>query len=293
MQKPWLSVVVNFHNMRREAPRTLYSLSADYQQDVSPSDYQVVAIDNGSSEPLDPETVRQFGPNFRYHFEATNSRSPSAAINRAVREADSEYICVVIDGARILSPGVLELAKRAVSMHQRCFIYTLSMHLGPEIQNSSLKAGYDERAEDQLLQTANWQSNGYRLFGISTVAPSSGKGFFSSLVESNCVFLRREDYVQGGGMDEAFQSPGGGLANLEFFERVMSLREVQPIMLLGEATFHQFHGGVATNVPLERHPWESFDEEHRRIRGVEFRPSTRAPLYFGHYQSEYSWLYIS
>ena len=166
-----------------------------------------------------------------------------------------------------MSPGILKLAERAISVHQRSFIYTLSMHLGSEAQNFSLKAGYDQRAEDQLLEAADWQSNGYRLLEVSAVALSSGSGFFSPLAESNCVVLRRADYLRVGGLDEAFQSPGGGLANLDFFARVMSLREVQPIMLLGEATLHQFHGGVTTNVPMEQHPWESFNEEYRRIRG--------------------------
>src|SRR4029453_5975812 len=43
-----LSVVVVFYNMRREAARTLHSLSRSYQRDVQDLDYEVLVIDNGS-----------------------------------------------------------------------------------------------------------------------------------------------------------------------------------------------------------------------------------------------------
>jgi hypothetical protein len=36
---PKLSVVVVVHNMAREAPRTLFSLSARYQRDIDKKDY--------------------------------------------------------------------------------------------------------------------------------------------------------------------------------------------------------------------------------------------------------------
>ena len=42
-----LSIIVNCYNMRREALRTLYRLSADYQREVSVLEYEVLVIDNG------------------------------------------------------------------------------------------------------------------------------------------------------------------------------------------------------------------------------------------------------
>lgn len=48
-----ISIVVVFYNMRREARRTLYSMSAEYQKDVGETDYEVIAIDNNSEYPLD------------------------------------------------------------------------------------------------------------------------------------------------------------------------------------------------------------------------------------------------
>ena len=52
--KPKVSVVVIIHNIEREAQRTLYSLSAAYQRHISPEDYEVLVIDNGSNPAFDP-----------------------------------------------------------------------------------------------------------------------------------------------------------------------------------------------------------------------------------------------
>ena len=80
-----LSVVVNFHNNRREAMNTLYSLSRAYQRDAGTIEFEVIAIDHGSNAPLDVDAVRAFGPEFRYRFVATNAVSPVAAINADFR----------------------------------------------------------------------------------------------------------------------------------------------------------------------------------------------------------------
>ncbi|TLY52292.1 MAG: hypothetical protein E6K53_04685 [Gammaproteobacteria bacterium] len=52
-------------------------------------------------------------------------------------------------------------------------------------------------------------------------------------------------------------------------------------MLLGEATFHQFHGGVASNAPKAQHPWQEFHAEYERIRGKAFARVPRRPFYLG------------
>lgn len=49
MDDPALYVGVAFHNMAHEAPRTLHSLSPDYQRRVSESDNEVVVVDAGSA----------------------------------------------------------------------------------------------------------------------------------------------------------------------------------------------------------------------------------------------------
>ena len=48
-----MSVVVVFFNMRREAIRTLFSLTTAYQRDISIDDYDVIVLDSGSTQALD------------------------------------------------------------------------------------------------------------------------------------------------------------------------------------------------------------------------------------------------
>ncbi len=176
---------------------------------------------------------------------------------------------------------------RALSLAPHAFVYTLGMHLGPKPQNESMAEGYDQRAEDALLDSIDWRADGYRLFNASSVAYSSRNGFLSKLSESNCFAMRREDYLALDGLDERFDGPGGGLVNLDFFNRVHEQPWIEPFMLLGEATFHQFHGGVATNVAVVDHPWALMAAEYEAIRGKPFASSWRAPGYLGGLQAEY------
>jgi glycosyltransferase involved in cell wall biosynthesis len=281
-QSPLLTVVVNFFNMRREAKRTLYSLTTEYQSGVAVDDFEVVAVDNGSGEPLDDSWVRGLAPNFKHIYYETDCPSPCAAINYAITSSNSPLVMCVIDGARILSPGILRYSFLASRLYEHPFIYTLGMHLGKKPQNYSMLEGYDQHVEDELIDSIGWQTNGYELFKISSVALSSKNGFFSKLSESNCFTLRRDDFLGVGGYDQRFQAVGGGLANLDFFNRVHESEKTTPVMLLGEATFHQFHGGVATNVPLAEHPWEKMVREYELIKGSPFSSSYKSPIYYGH-----------
>ncbi len=47
-----LSIVVNFYNNRREAMNSLHSLTRAYQRDAEQLEYEVIAIDHGSKQPL-------------------------------------------------------------------------------------------------------------------------------------------------------------------------------------------------------------------------------------------------
>lgn len=285
--RPVLSVVVVFYDMRREAERTLYSLTPAYQHDVTARDYEVIAVDNGSRHPLDPDKVRSFGPQFRYQFYPTDSPSPCAALNAMVRSVRGRYVMCCIDGARILSPGILRRTLDILPLFAHPVVYTLGMHLGRELQNRAMLNGYNQQVEDALLDSVDWRSNGYRLFGISCLAASSRHGPFGPMTESNGLTLRKTDYLALGGYDERFQTPGGGYCNPDFFNRLHEEARFQPMRLLGEATFHQFHGGAATNVPPDQHPGPIMAKEYRAIRGRDFQPVYREPLYWGECPSEF------
>jgi len=279
MPAPPLTIIVVFHDMPREASRTLHTLSTSYQRRVTADDYEVIAVDAGSRPALDESLVAAQGPQFRL-LRTERAPSPVGAVNAAARQARGEAIAVCIDGARMLSPGVV----RGLLIGLRAFpdpvVATLAWHLGPKVQNESILDGYDQHVEDRLLETVAWRTDGYELFRISTLAASSGAGWFRPLSESNCLALPRESWDALGGLDERFVTPGGGMVNLDFYRRACD-RAGTLVTLLGEGTFHQFHGGVATNVPWSRHPAAAFDAEYRAIRGGPFVPPSRESVYVG------------
>jgi len=276
-----LSIIVIVFNMRREAPRTLYSLSPSYQRGISSKDYEVIVIDNGSDEPLKEEEVEAYGPNFRYLYHDTRSPSPVEAVNLGVSLARSGTVMICLDGARILSPGLLFFARAATTAcaPRPAFVATLAWHLGPEVQQTSVHQGYGKEHEDRLLSGIDWRENGYDLFTIATLAPSSDAGWFCTPAESSCFALPKTEYERLGGFDLRFQAAGGGLAALDFFKRALASDGLDYVMLLGEGTFHQIHGGASTNAPSSA--WEAFHDEYVAVRGEPYSRPDRAPLYFG------------
>ena len=88
---------------------------------------------------------------------------------------------------------------------------------------------------------------GDELFKISVWAGACGFGKYNRLNESNAFSMSKKLYWQMGGYNEGFASPGGGLSNLELFSRCVERPNAVNILLAGEATFHQFHGGAATS----------------------------------------------
>ncbi len=92
--------------------------------------------------------------------------------------------------------------------------------------------------------------------------------------------MSRTSFVEMGGYDERFTSPGGGLVNHDFLGRVLARPDIRPVVILGEGSFHQIHGGVATNVPPEEYPWESFKAEYQRIHNEPFEYVKPVPAYY-------------
>ena len=279
-----LSLILIAYNMGRELPRTVQSLTPPYQREITAQDYEIIVVDNGSREPLNLDACRRLCPNLRVLNVPNPTPSPVPAINLGLAQARGGLIGVWIDGARMASPGLLSMALRAARLHPRPIIGTLGFHLGPELQTLSIQRGYDQHQEDALLAAVGWEANGYRLFEISCFAGSSIKGWFGNLAEANALFLGREHWAELGGYDPQFQLPGGGLANLDMWHRACGSPSGQVILLLGEGTFHQIHGGVATNAVTDKYPL--FDQEYQRLRGHPYRSPPIDPIYLGRVPSQ-------
>ena len=164
--------------------------------------------------------------------------------------ARGDVIGVMIDGARIVTPRLLHFARTGARMFPRAVVASLGWYLGFDHQRWAIEGGYNAAHEDALLASIAWPEDGYRLFEIATLDGSSIDGWFTSIAKSNSLFLRRDTWDLLTGAEEKFDQPGGGLLNLDTFRRAVELPESRLVVMLGEGTFHQMHGGIATNSKL-------------------------------------------
>jgi len=218
-----LSVVVVAHDMARELPRTLATLAPGHQRGIGADDYEVVLIDNGSRHPIDPGLVAGFPGRIRLERIDPAPPSPSQAANLGLQLAEGELVGLIVDGARMASPGLLGWARRATALADRPVISSLGWHLGPVRHMQAADAGYDQAVEDELLAGVDWQGDGYELFGISVLNGSSAWGWFEPMSESSALFLAAADWRELGGLDEGFAMPGGGLVNHDVYRRACAL----------------------------------------------------------------------
>ena len=159
-----ISVVVVAYDMARELPRTLHSLSRSYQLGIEELTYEVIVVDNGSPQAVSATAVSQHGPEFQLLRIDAASASPGPAINQGAALARGKFLGLIIDGARVLSPGVLHWAHQALQLQANAVTAVLGFHLGPEHQSQSSQRGYTRDVEESLLQEITWPSDGYRLY---------------------------------------------------------------------------------------------------------------------------------
>ena len=91
--------------------------------------------------------------------------------------------------------------------------------------------------------------------------------------------MSRTLWEEHGGFSEQFSTPSGGFVNFDTLSRALQLPGIQPVTILGEATFHQVHGGVATNAPPEA--IVPFAQEYETIRAEPFRMLDYRSIYVG------------
>ncbi|MCC7516483.1 MAG: glycosyltransferase family 2 protein [Pseudomonadales bacterium] len=285
VQKPRLSVVVVVYDMPRQAMNTLFSLALPYQKNVSAEDYEVIVVENRSSRCLDPAAVAALGSQFHYFLRDEPGVSPVPAVNFGLAQCRGEQIGLLIDGARLVTPRVLEYAMLAARMNDNALVMVPGYHLGERDQKFHLQTGHSESLEVSQLQELAWQDNGYRLFKWACWSSSNQRGYLQPMQECNALFCSAENFRRIGGADVRFDQPGGGSINLYLYRKLGMLPEVLLYVLPGEGSFHQFHSGVTTQELPEdderRAVLKAFDARLEAVWGGPFKALTREPILLG------------
>lgn len=282
-RRPRLSVIVIVYKMPDQAEKTLYSLSPAYQQGVVEQDYEVIVVENHSDRLLGAERACCHAGNVRYFQRRETQRTPVHAINFGASQARGQHLAIMIDGARMLTPGVVRLALDAFRIDPQAAVSAPGYHIGHKLQQVAVNEGYDEQAEAVLLESIAWPSDGYRLFDIAVLSGSCQGGFFQSNYESNFIAMSVKKWRALGGVDPRYNDFGGGNANLDLYKRLLEYPGTAFYMLFGEGSFHQFHGGVTTGTRKAERDiiYKQLDDQDRALRGDNRAPPNVRPVLFG------------
>ena len=208
---PELSIIVIVYDMPRQAQRTLQSLTAQYQEGVSERDYEVIVVENQSARTMDRDFISSLPDNFSYHLRAEREPTPVHAINHGVGISRGRFICIMIDGARMVTPGVVRNILRGHRMEEKAVVTVPGYHIGEKVQQDAVEQGYGVEEDQALIESTGWPMEGYRLFDIACFSGSCDPGFFLPNSESNCISVPRDIWARLGGMDTRFNLRGGGL----------------------------------------------------------------------------------
>ena len=286
LEGPAVSFIVILYDMPKQAEKTLYSLMPEYQQGVDAADYEVIVVENESANTLSRDFVAQLPANFSYHLRAEREPTPVHAINHGAGISRGRYLCVMIDGARMVTPGVVRNIIRGHRLQENAVVTVPGYHIGEQLQQEAVDQGYGVAEDQALIASCGWPANGYGLFDIACFSGSCAAGFFRPNSESNCISIPRAIWASLGGLDTRFNLRGGGLVNLDLYKRACEYQGVEHVILLGEGTFHQFHGGVTTGGEardVRAQLIEEMQKQYQQIRGEPYQSPETRPVYLGEF----------
>jgi len=274
------SFIIQSFDMKTEVPNTLLSVSPEYQK-FNKEEYEVILIQNPSSNNLTEKELDFFTGNLIF-IQNEHNIPITKSINSAVKVANGENLIICIDGARILSPGILKYCSQAITLSHRAIVAFHGFHLGifPQQKAISQKL-YSKEDETNFLKEINFPNNPQALFFNASWAESSSNGYFHQMAESNCLMLPKTTYEKIGGFDERLNSLSGGLANLDLYNRVLEQRDHRLFFVLGEGSFHQYHGGDTTS--NQQGKFDKYRKEYKEKTGIDWSfPNRNDFEYLGH-----------
>ena len=192
--------------MRREAARTLHSLS----RRVPGGHRRPQLRGHRRRERLrrGPEARRRvrggFGPEFRYlDLGAEAEPSPVMALNRGIRAGRGRAFALMIDGAHVLTPGVLRFGLAGLATYAPAIVATQQWYVGPGQQGDAMDDGYDQDYEDRLFDRRS--AGPTRVTGCSRSGTSSATATGSTACgRATACSSRGRCSQQVGCFDESF-----------------------------------------------------------------------------------------
>jgi hypothetical protein len=284
-----VSFVLIAYDMPIQAQNTIRSLLPDYQRGARFEEYEVLIVENESANTISSDFLNTLPPNFSYHLRKETEPTPIHAINYGLERARGDNVCVMIDGARLLTPGVVKNTILGHRLSTSALVTVPGYHLGFELQQRAVNNGYNVDQERAMMDSISWPDNGYRLFEICCFSGSCANGFYLSHSESNCISMPREIWKDLGGYDARFDMRGGGLVNLDLYKRACEYPEITHVFLHGEGTFHQFHGGATTggdDTKAREKLIDAIRDQYKQIRGQKFKAPETDPIYLGQLSRE-------
>jgi hypothetical protein len=182
-----------------------------------------------------------------------------------------------------VSPGIVNYILAAERLHRDVVVAVPGYHLGNKVQQEAMLEGYDEAYEQTLLEKIQWPQDGYRLFEICCLSGTSAGGYLKPLGESNVLAMPRHIWEKLGGYDTGFTETGGGQCNLDLHKRAVELPETTLVTLIGEGSFHQFHGGITTGTRGEERlkAMQDHFNQYAALRGKPYTPPLKRSIFLG------------
>ena len=220
---------------------------------------------------------------------ATSTWAPTAHARRrpspstgASPTARGETVALMIDGAHVLTPGVLHYGMPGCRAYEPASWPPSSGTSGPASRATRCSRATTRRSRTGSSTQIQWPDDGYRLFEIGHFI--GDRDWFDGIVGEQLP-LRAPQAARAGraASTTASRWPGGGYANLDLFERLGPTPGRHAWRrILGEGSFHQFHGGTTTNVADvddRRHRVAPTASTSRELRGRPFLgPEQADPL---------------
>lgn len=178
---PRVSVVIATYRRRSLLERLLRQLA---NQTLAASGYEVVVVDDGSPEPVEP-SLRELELPYALHVIAQENAGPAAARHAGALKATGEILVIVDDDMQV-EPGFLEAHLRAHERSGRAAI------LG--------RIRWDPHVEMPI-------SERYRASSIEAIArdAQAGRELPGNRLCTGNVSMRRRDYLDVGGFDRSLR----------------------------------------------------------------------------------------